>query len=173
MLAIHDDGLGIDAENYNKIFSLFVRIPKYSNTAIKGYGMGLAIVKQIVKMYQGHVKVKKSELGGACFVWLHCRFMRLNQTYKMNKFFLLLACILVSVNCLAYGNYLDQAIDANGNKNYRLSNSLLHKAIARGESGQQIILYRALNYYQMRQYKLARRLFNQSIEKYNLTPKLL
>ena len=68
VLVIQDDGLGIEAEHYDEIFSPFVRIPKYSNNKIKGYGMGLAIVAQIVKIYQGHVKVKKSDLGGACFV---------------------------------------------------------------------------------------------------------
>ena len=89
----------------------------------------------------------------------------------MKKIFLVSVCLFVSANCLAYVNYIDQAIDANGNQNYRLSNSLLHKAIASGESGQQIILYQALNYYQMRQYKLAQRLFNNAIDQYNLTAK--
>jgi signal transduction histidine kinase len=67
-LSVDDDGPGIPVENHEKIFEPFTRVDESRDRDSGGYGLGLAIVRQIVEAHQGSVKVIKSELGGAKFV---------------------------------------------------------------------------------------------------------
>ena len=56
-----DNGPGISAKNREQLFQPFYTTKK------KGTGLGLAVVEQIVMEHGGWIKVKDSELGGACF----------------------------------------------------------------------------------------------------------
>jgi signal transduction histidine kinase len=60
---VRDNGIGIDPRYKEKIFGLFEKLdPK-----TEGSGLGLALVKRIVALYHGAIRVE-SELGkGACF----------------------------------------------------------------------------------------------------------
>ena len=65
MLAVEDDGLGLDLENVETLLQRGVR----GDERVQGHGIGLAIVQDIVRAYRGELKVEHSvELGGARFV---------------------------------------------------------------------------------------------------------
>ncbi len=59
-----DNGMGIDPHYQGKIFGLFEKLDAKSG----GSGIGLAIVKRIVELYQGKIWVESPGLNqGACF----------------------------------------------------------------------------------------------------------
>jgi PAS domain S-box-containing protein len=61
---VRDNGIGIDPKYKSKLFNLFEKI----NPRTEGTGMGLAITKRIVELYQGHIWVEsKGEGQGSCF----------------------------------------------------------------------------------------------------------
>jgi PAS domain S-box-containing protein len=65
VLAVHDHGLGIPAEDQDRIFRRFERASSSRNYA--GIGLGLWIVKQIVDALGGTVKVESRPELGATF----------------------------------------------------------------------------------------------------------
>ncbi|MBM3115115.1 ATP-binding protein [Jeongeupia naejangsanensis] len=67
-LSIDDDGCGIPEGERRRVFDPFVRLDESRNRATGGFGLGLAIVQQIVKSHQGEVRIEDSPLGGARFV---------------------------------------------------------------------------------------------------------
>ncbi|MBR4147461.1 MAG: hypothetical protein IKU00_06185 [Bacteroidales bacterium] len=63
-----DNGIGIDKSNQKLIFEPFVRINTDNEHYVKGYGLGLNYVWQIVEYHKGTIKVE-SELGkGTTFI---------------------------------------------------------------------------------------------------------
>jgi len=65
LLAVNDDGPGVAEEDRHRIFEPFV----FKREG--GIGLGLAVVRQIVRSHGGDISAEKSTLGGACFrVWL-------------------------------------------------------------------------------------------------------
>jgi len=68
MVMVSDDGPGIPAEQRDQILKPFIRGEGTENK-VKGYGMGLAIVKRIVEWHHGEIVIEKSaELQGAQFI---------------------------------------------------------------------------------------------------------
>lgn len=68
MIEIADQGIGIEASDIPHIFNRFYRTDK-SRTKIHvpGYGLGLAIAKQIVERHNGHIAVKSTPGHGTTF----------------------------------------------------------------------------------------------------------
>jgi len=66
--AVYDTGIGIAAENLQKIFEPFVQIDSALNRRYQGTGIGLSLVKQIVSLHRGQVKVTSEEGIGSCFI---------------------------------------------------------------------------------------------------------
>ena len=69
VLTVDDDGPGIPAKDRERLFDRFARgtaAPRRG--AGGGAGLGLALVRQHVKLHSGTVSVETSALGGACFV---------------------------------------------------------------------------------------------------------
>ena len=64
-LAIHDDGPGIPREFQKKIFNKFFRIPTENVHDVKGYGLGMFMVKQHLKSIGGTIEY--SNEGGSTF----------------------------------------------------------------------------------------------------------
>lgn len=64
ILVIEDQGPGVPADQLNKIFEKFYRIP---GTPTGGTGLGLSIVKGIVELHQGSIEAGNRNEGGARF----------------------------------------------------------------------------------------------------------
>lgn len=67
-LSVEDDGIGIVEAERERIFEPFARIDSDRNRDSGGFGLGLAIVQEIVRCHGAEISVTKSTLGGACFV---------------------------------------------------------------------------------------------------------
>jgi CheY-like chemotaxis protein len=66
-IAVIDTGIGISAENIQKLFQPFIQIDSALNRQYNGTGLGLALVKRLVELHGGTVELT-SELGvGSCF----------------------------------------------------------------------------------------------------------
>jgi two-component system, OmpR family, phosphate regulon sensor histidine kinase PhoR len=61
-LRVSDNGIGIANEYKSKIFEQFFRVPGGDKHNIKGYGLGLSYVNNIIKRHHGFIEVE-SELG--------------------------------------------------------------------------------------------------------------
>ncbi|PTC10308.1 sensor histidine kinase, partial [Bacillus wiedmannii] len=67
-ILISDTGIGIHLDDQKRIFERFFKADRSHSRKYDGSGMGLAIVKQIVSLHQGDIRVK-SELGqGTIFI---------------------------------------------------------------------------------------------------------
>lgn len=65
IISIEDTGPGIDEKDGEKIFERLYRAK--SSSKQKGLGLGLSLVKAIVKAHKGTVTLEKSSSGGAVF----------------------------------------------------------------------------------------------------------
>ena len=62
MLSIQDNGIGISKDNLKKIFDKFYRVHTGNLHDVKGFGLGLAYVKQIIQSHKGSTRAE-SEIG--------------------------------------------------------------------------------------------------------------
>ncbi|NRB39863.1 MAG: hypothetical protein HRU20_15580 [Pseudomonadales bacterium] len=67
-LVVDDDGLGIAKQDRVAIFEPFKRLDASRNRASGGYGLGLAIVFQIMRWHHGRVDVDDAPIGGSRFI---------------------------------------------------------------------------------------------------------
>lgn len=63
-----DNGKGIGDEHIKSIFELFYRVPEGHLHSVKGFGLGLAYVKQIVELHGGSVEVRSQLAKGSTFI---------------------------------------------------------------------------------------------------------
>lgn len=67
-IEIQDNGVGIAPEHQKKIFEKFYRIPMGDLHAVKGFGLGLSYVKQIIAAHGGEVSVESRKGKGTKFI---------------------------------------------------------------------------------------------------------
>jgi len=63
-ISISDNGEGISEKERKKIFEKFYRIPNGDVHKVKGYGLGLSYVYQIIKKHRGKIEVKSNQPMG-------------------------------------------------------------------------------------------------------------
>ena len=66
-IEVIDNGPGVPQEYRERIFLLFQRAPDPLGRPIEGTGVGLAIVRKIVRAYGGDIQVTDAQGGGALF----------------------------------------------------------------------------------------------------------
>ncbi len=69
-VTISNSGHGIPAEEHEKIFQRFYRGEQSRNRDTDGFGLGLAISREIVRAHGGELKLVSSREGATCFVML-------------------------------------------------------------------------------------------------------
>ena len=62
VLVVRDDGIGIPAEDLDRIFERFYRVDKSHSKEVGGTGLGLSIVKHAARIHDAEIRVD-SELG--------------------------------------------------------------------------------------------------------------
>jgi signal transduction histidine kinase len=67
VISVRDYGIGIRKEDQDKIFNRFYRAGEELSQTVKGSGIGLTIVKQIVEAHQGEITVESSPGKGSIF----------------------------------------------------------------------------------------------------------
>jgi two-component system phosphate regulon sensor histidine kinase PhoR len=67
LLQVIDNGLGIPSKYHKAIFNRFFRVPYGNIHAVKGFGIGLFYVKQMVKAHKGKVYVNSESGKGSTF----------------------------------------------------------------------------------------------------------
>lgn len=67
IVSISDNGIGIPEEERAHIFKPFYKVDKARNSAVKGNGLGLSIVKQIIDGHRGNIRVLGEAGKGATF----------------------------------------------------------------------------------------------------------
>ncbi len=68
VVSVKDTGIGIRAEDIDKLFVKFERVDLNKNSTIEGTGLGLAITKSLVEMMGGSVEVKSVYGVGSLFI---------------------------------------------------------------------------------------------------------
>jgi len=63
-LCVEDDGPGVAEEQHEHILQRGVRL----DTMTAGQGLGLALVSDILALYDARLGIRESLLGGACFI---------------------------------------------------------------------------------------------------------
>ena len=64
---IEDNGIGINRKYLKKVFHKFYRVPTGNVHTIKGFGLGLNYVKNIIKAHHWKIKLESSENSGSKF----------------------------------------------------------------------------------------------------------
>lgn len=67
MIQVHNEGSPIPQEQQANLFEPFYRTPDAQSSSKKGWGLGLAISKEIVERHNGHIGVESSEEQGTTF----------------------------------------------------------------------------------------------------------
>ncbi|WP_270457965.1 sensor histidine kinase [Faecalimonas umbilicata] len=66
-LSVEDTGSGIPKELRERVFEPFFRVDKSRSRELGGVGLGLAFVREIVRVHDGNICIKSGKTGGTIF----------------------------------------------------------------------------------------------------------
>ena len=66
-MSVADNGIGIDARYHKQIFKPFFRVPADNSHYIKGFGVGLHYVRNIVKAHNWRIALERIQGKGSRF----------------------------------------------------------------------------------------------------------
>ena len=66
-LSVEDTGTGIPEELKERVFEPFFRVDKSRSRELGGVGLGLALVREIVRVHDGSISVRDNPAGGTVF----------------------------------------------------------------------------------------------------------
>ena len=66
-LSVEDTGSGIPKEFMERVFEPFFRVDKSRSRELGGVGLGLALVREIVRVHDGSICIKSGKTGGTIF----------------------------------------------------------------------------------------------------------
>ncbi len=73
-IAVKDNGKGIEKSSHNMIFEKFFRVPNGDIHDVKGFGLGLFYVKNMIKLHKGKIALHSIPKIGTTFtIWLHTK----------------------------------------------------------------------------------------------------
>jgi two-component system phosphate regulon sensor histidine kinase PhoR len=74
-LTVQDDGIGIASSYQAAVFDRFFRVPTGNLHAVKGFGLGLYYVRQVVERHGGRISVRSEPGRGSAFtLWLPAHY---------------------------------------------------------------------------------------------------
>jgi len=68
IMSISDTGIGIDKENFDKIFQYFSQVSEGYTRTYEGTGLGLSITKHYVEILNGSITLESEINTGSCFI---------------------------------------------------------------------------------------------------------
>lgn len=68
IIAVHDNGIGIDKKYHGKIFAKFVQLDSAYIKKESSTGLGLTITKELVELHNGKITVKSEVNNGSTFI---------------------------------------------------------------------------------------------------------
>ena len=67
-IAVSDNGVGISEDMQGRVFDLYTQVNRPDNRPSEGLGIGLALVRQLVDLHKGDIRVESGGAGaGSCF----------------------------------------------------------------------------------------------------------
>lgn len=67
-IIVKDYGIGIKKEHLNHLFERFYRVDKTRSRKLGGSGLGLSIVKNIIDLHSGEIRVESEINQGTTFI---------------------------------------------------------------------------------------------------------
>jgi two-component system phosphate regulon sensor histidine kinase PhoR len=68
IIEFKDNGIGIDKKYQNMVFDKFFRVPTGNLHSVKGFGIGLAYLKQIITQHHGKITLESELNAGTTFI---------------------------------------------------------------------------------------------------------
>lgn len=67
---VHDHGIGISAEDQQRIFERYYRVKDINSRSTSGFGIGLYLCKEIIELHNGTIEVQSSKNESTIFSFL-------------------------------------------------------------------------------------------------------